>query len=211
MTILIDKLETPDVAPAGMSGRPGALRRLTQNPVVAFGLAILAVIVVIVLLAPFLPLADPSVTDVVDRLQKPFSNGHLLGTDQLGRDMLSRLIWGTRVSLAVGLTAALAAALVGSTTGILAAFYGGTVDMLLMRVIDVLMAFPYLLLALAIVAALGPGLINAMVAIIVVNIPFFARTVRGATLSLVNTEFMAAARCRAPLMSASCFSNCSRT
>ena len=194
MTILIDKLETPDVAPAGMSGRPGALRRLTQNPVVAFGLAILAVIVVIVLLAPFLPLADPSVTDVVDRLQKPFSNGHLLGTDQLGRDMLSRLIWGTRVSLAIGLTAALAAALVGSTTGILAAFYGGTVDMLLMRVIDVLMAFPYLLLALAIVAALGPGLINAMVAIIVVNIPFFARTVRGATLSLVNTEFMAAAR-----------------
>jgi peptide/nickel transport system permease protein len=180
MTILIDKLETPDVVPAGMSGRPSAVRRLTQNPVVALGLAILAAIGIIVLLAPFLPLADPSVTDVVDRLRTPFSPGHVLGTDQLGRDMLSRLIWGTRVSLAVGLTAALAAALVGSTIGILAAFYGGATDMLLMRIIDVLMAFPYLLLALAIVAALGPGLINAMVAIIVV--------------SLVNSEFMAAAR-----------------
>src|SRR5438105_259614 len=86
-----------------------------------------------------------------------------------------------------------ASSLRGSTIGLFAAFYGRLADMLLMRGIDILMAFPYLLLALAIVAALGPGLFNAMIAIIVVNIPFFARTVRGATLSLVNADFMAAA------------------
>ena len=193
MTAAIDQPEIAD-AVESVSGRPGALRRLTQNPVVAIGLAVLITIVVIVLLAPLLPLADPDVTDVAARLQKPFTAGHILGTDQLGRDMLSRLVWGTRVSLAVGVAAAFAAALIGSTIGLSAAFYGGAADMLLMRVIDILMAFPYLLLALAIVAALGPGLFNAMMAIIVVNIPFFARTVRGTTLGLVNADFMAAAR-----------------
>jgi peptide/nickel transport system permease protein len=174
--------------------RPGALRRLTQNPVVAAGLAVLILIVAIVLLAPVLPLADPNIAIVAERLHPLFTPGHVLGTDQLGRDMLSRLVWGTRVSLAVGIAAALTAALIGSTVGLFAAFYGRLADMLLMRGIDILMAFPYLLLALAIVAALGPGLFNAMIAIIVVNIPFFARTVRGATLSLVNADFMAAAR-----------------
>ena len=104
------------------------------------------------------------------------------------------LIWGTRLSLAVGVFAALMSCLIGSTIGLLAAFRGGWLDTLLMRGIDTLMAFPYLLLALAIVAALGPGLFNAMLAIIVVNVPFFARGVRGAALSVVRTDFMAAAR-----------------
>ena len=176
------------------SGRPSAWRRLTSNSVASFGLALLAVIVLIALAAPILPLADPNITDVAHRLAPAFSAGHLLGTDQVGRDILARLIWGTRVSLAVGVAAALTAALIGSAIGLFAAFYGNIVDMLLMRGIDMLMAFPYLLLALAIVAALGPGLLNAMVAIIIVNIPFFARAVRGATLAVVRADFMAAAR-----------------
>ena len=194
MTAAVEPIATLEEPLELASRRPGALRRLTQNPVVSVGLAVLVAIVAIVLLAPVLPLADPNVAAVAQRLHPPFTPGHVLGTDQLGRDMLSRLIWGTRVSLAVGIAAAFAAALVGSTIGLLAAFYGRLADMLLMRGIDILMAFPYLLLALAIVAALGPGLLNAMIAIIVVNIPFFARTVRGATLSLVNADFMAAAR-----------------
>ncbi len=177
-----------------MSGRPSAWRLLTQNGVVAFGLALLGVMVLIVLLAPVLPLLDPNVTDVAHRLKPPLYPGHWLGTDQVGRDILSRLIWGTRLSLVVGLTAALVAAAIGSAIGLSSAFYGGLADTLLMRGIDMLMAFPYLLLALAIVAALGPGLFNAMMAIIVVNIPFFARGVRGGTLSVVNADFMAAAR-----------------
>jgi peptide/nickel transport system permease protein len=180
-------------APKG-SGRPSAWRLLTQNSVVAFGLGLLGVMVLIVLTAPVLPLLDPNVTDVLHRLKPPLTPGHPLGTDQVGRDILSRLIWGTRLSLAVGVTAALTAATIGSLVGLSAAFYGGLVDTLLMRSIDMLMAFPYLLLALAIVAALGPGLFNAMMAIVVVNIPFFARGVRGGTLSVVHADFMAAAR-----------------
>jgi peptide/nickel transport system permease protein len=194
MTVAIEPTDVADTLIEAVSGRPGALRRLTQNPVVTAGLVVLLLIVAIVLLAPVLTLADPNVTNVAIRLRAPFTPGHFLGTDQLGRDMLSRLIWGTRVSLAVGIAAAFAAAFIGSTIGLAAGFYGRTADMLLMRIIDILMAFPYLLLALAIVAALGPGLFNAMIAIIVVNIPFFARTVRGTTLGVASADFMAAAR-----------------
>jgi peptide/nickel transport system permease protein len=176
------------------SGRPTAWRLLLQNPVATLGLTIVAAIVLVVLAAPFLPLPNPDATDVAHRLRPPFTPGHFLGTDQVGRDILARLMWGTRLSLAVGVAAALAAATIGSLIGLSAAFYGGFVDNVLMRGIDMLMAFPYLLLALAIVAALGPGLINAMLAIIIVNIPFFARGVRGATLSIVHADFIAAAR-----------------
>src|SRR5690606_37219990 len=99
-------------------------------------------------------------------------------------DILSRLLWGTRVSRAVGLSANLVAAVFGSLIGLVAGYYGRLVDNLLMRSIDMVMAFPYILLALAIVAALGPGLMNALYAIAVVNIPFFARNIRGVTLGL---------------------------
>jgi peptide/nickel transport system permease protein len=160
----------------------------------SFGLLLLTLIVVMVVAAPILPLAPPHVANVAQRLRPPLTPGHFLGTDQVGRDILSRLIWGTRLSLAVGVFAALIASLVGSAIGLLAAFRDGWIDTLLMRGIDMLMAFPYLLLALAIVAALGPGLVNAMIAITIVNVPFFARGVRGAALSVVRTDFMAAAR-----------------
>jgi peptide/nickel transport system permease protein len=176
------------------SGRPTAWRLLTQNRVASFGLVLLGAIVIVAIAAPILPLSDPAVTDLAHRLRPPFTAGHILGTDQVGRDILSRLVWGTRLSLAVGVTAAFAAAAIGSMIGLVAAFYGGLADTLLMRGVDMLMAFPYLLLALAIVAALGPGLFNAMLAIIIVNIPFFARGVRGGTLSIVHADFMAAAR-----------------
>ncbi len=122
------------------------------------------------------------------------SEGHLLGTDQLGRDLLSRLLWGTQLSLAVGFAAALIAALIGSAIGIIAGYFGGRIDNVFMRGIDILMAFPYILLALAIVAALGPGLLNALVAVAAVNIPFFARNIRGVTVSLAQREFVEAAR-----------------
>jgi peptide/nickel transport system permease protein len=184
---------SPAPAPTAR-GRPTAWRLLTQNRVAVFGLVLLGVIVLTAIAAPILPLPDPGVTDLAHRLRPPFTPSHILGTDQVGRDILSRLIWGARLSLAVGVTAALTAAAIGSIIGLIAAFYGGLADMLLMRGVDMLMAFPYLLLALAIVAALGPGLFNAMLAIIIVNIPFFARGVRGGTLSIVNADFMAAAR-----------------
>ena len=174
--------------------RTSAWARLSRNTLAVIGLVIVVVILAIAVLAPLLPLADPNATAPADRLLPPFSEGAWLGTDQLGRDMLSRLVWGARVSIAVGVAATLVAALAGSTIGLVAAYFGRLADNVLMRGVDMLMAFPYLLLALAIVAALGPGLLNALLAIAVVNIPFFARSVRGATLGLVQREFIEAAR-----------------
>jgi peptide/nickel transport system permease protein len=144
--------------------------------------------------APLLALSDPTLTAPAARMLPPLSSGHLLGTDHLGRDLLSRLIWGTRSSILVGLAATLTAALIGALIGIAAGWLGRLADALLMRGVDVLMAFPYLLLALAIVAALGPGLSNAMLAIAVANVPFFARAVRAAVLDLRHQDYVAAAR-----------------
>ena len=132
---------------------------------------LIGLIAVLILLVPVLPLPDPDATAPADRLKPVFSAGHLLGTDQLGRDILSRLLWGTRLSVTVGFTATLIAALLGSAIGIVAGYVGGRTDNAIMRGIDMLMAFPYILLALAIVAALGPGLMNALYAIAIVNIP----------------------------------------
>lgn len=167
---------------------------LMSNRLAAFGFFLLIAICLVVLAAPLLPLPNPDATAPATRLQPLFTSGHLLGTDQLGRDILSRVIWGTRVSVAVGFAATLIAAIIGSSIGLVAGFVGGRTDNLMMRSIDMLMAFPYILLALAIVAVLGPGLMNALFAIAVVNIPFFARNVRGVTLGLAHREFIDAAR-----------------
>jgi peptide/nickel transport system ATP-binding protein/peptide/nickel transport system permease protein len=170
------------------------VRLLFRNRLAAMGAVVLAIILLLALLTPFLPLADPDATATADRFQRPFSEGHLLGTDHLGRDLLSRLMWGTRLSLAVGITAAVIAATIGSGIGIVAGYFGGRIDNVIMRFVDMLMAFPYILLALAIVAALGPGLMNALIAVAAVNIPFFARNIRGVTVGLARREFIDAAR-----------------
>lgn len=182
------------VAAIGKLWPSAGWRRFRGNHLAIFGLALLAALVALALGAPMLPLADPYVTDLSHRMLPAGSQGHLLGTDQLGRDLLSRLVWGTRTSLAVGFFAVLIAALLGTLVGLVAGYFRGWLDTVLMRSIDVLLAFPYLLLALAIVAALGPGLRNAMIAIAVVNVPFFARTVRGTVLGLAEREFIEAAR-----------------
>ncbi|WP_138466752.1 dipeptide/oligopeptide/nickel ABC transporter permease/ATP-binding protein [Poseidonocella sp. HB161398] len=170
------------------------LRLLFRNRLAALGAAVLALILALVILAPLLPLPDPDATATAERFARPFSPGHLLGTDHLGRDLLARLVHGTRMSLAIGLAAALAAAVLGSAIGIVAGYAGGRTDNIIMRAIDMLMAFPYILLALAIVAALGPGLLNALIAVAAVNIPFFARNIRGITVGLAGREFIDAAR-----------------
>nr|WP_314423678.1 dipeptide/oligopeptide/nickel ABC transporter permease/ATP-binding protein [uncultured Erwinia sp.] len=174
--------------------RPSLWSLLLANRLATLGLIILLLTAIVALCAPLLPLADPDATNLLQRLLPPLSPGHLLGTDPLGRDVLSRLIWGTRVSLAVGISATLLAALFGTLIGLLAGYAGGRTDSLLMRLIDMLMAFPYILLALAIVAVLGPGLLNALYAIAVVNIPFFARNIRGLTVGLRQRDFVQAAR-----------------
>ncbi|MEQ5316518.1 dipeptide/oligopeptide/nickel ABC transporter permease/ATP-binding protein [Providencia vermicola] len=167
---------------------------LLANRLATIGLVILMVIILLALLAPWLPLDNPDETNLVNRLLPVFSSGHVLGTDHLGRDILSRLLWGTRVSLMVGISATLIAAVFGTLIGLIAGYVGHRTDTILMRCIDMLMAFPYILLALAIVAVLGPGLLNALYAIALVNIPFFARNIRGLTVGLRDRDFIQAAR-----------------
>ena len=176
------------------SGRPSAWKLFSANRLAVAGFFILIAVLLAALAAPILPLVPPDVTNPANRLQLPLADGHLLGTDQLGRDILSRLIFGTRTSIAVGLSATLVAAIFGSLIGLVAGYAGGRTDNLIMRGIDMVMGFPYILLALAIVAALGPGLLNALYAIAIVNIPFFARNIRGVTVGLVHREFVDAAR-----------------
>ena len=167
---------------------------ISRNRLALFGGVLLILIFIISFLSPILPLKDPDITKTSDRFLLPFSDGYLLGTDHLGRDLLSRLLWGTRLSLLVGISAALISATIGSILGTIAGFYGNKTDNVIMRLIDVLMAFPYILLALAIVAVLGPGLFNAMIAVALVNIPFFARNIRGVTVTIANKEFIEAAK-----------------
>ncbi|MEX2445168.1 MAG: dipeptide/oligopeptide/nickel ABC transporter permease/ATP-binding protein [Alkalispirochaeta sp.] len=177
-----------------MSSFSSKFRRFFYNRLATVGLVIVLVVIAISLMAPILPLPNPNATKLSFRMLPPGSEGYPLGADELGRDMLSRLIWGLRVSLAVGISATAIAAVIGSLIGIFSAFYGGVLDNTLMRGVDMLMAFPYMLLALSIVAVLGPGLFNALIAISIVNIPFFARNVRGATVGLVRLEYVDAAR-----------------
>ena len=187
-------MSTHATTSAPASPRLTAWRLLANNRLAVGGLCLILLIALLALLVPLLPLPDPDATAPAERLKPVLTEGHLLGTDQLGRDILSRLLWGARISLAVGLAATLIAAVFGSAIGIVAGYAGGRADNLMMRGIDMLMAFPYILLALAIVAALGPGLMNALYAIAVVNIPFFARNVRGVTLGYAHREFVDAAR-----------------
>ncbi len=170
------------------------LKLLFRNRLAAMGAVVMTAIVAICLITPLLPLQDPDVTDTGSRFLGPFEEGHVLGTDHLGRDQLSRLLWGTRLSLTVGFVAALLAAVFGSLIGVTAGYFGGRTDNLMMRGVDMLMAFPYILLALAIVAALGPGLLNALIAVAAVNIPYFARNIRGISAGLAAREFIDAAR-----------------
>jgi peptide/nickel transport system permease protein len=169
-------------------------RRLLRNR-----LAVLAFLVILgaaaaAFLAPHLPLADPDAVDTPNRLRPPLTAGHWLGTDEFGRDLLARLIWGARVSLLAGVATAGAAMLIGVVLGIVGGYYSGWTETVVMRLTDILMAFPYILLAIAIVAGLGPGLRNAMIAITIVGFPIYTRLVRGIVLSVREREFVEAAR-----------------
>ncbi|GLQ72007.1 dipeptide/oligopeptide/nickel ABC transporter permease/ATP-binding protein [Vibrio penaeicida] len=167
---------------------------LLRNPLTAIALVVFSLLIATIALTPWLGLQDPNAINTANKFLPVFSSNHVLGTDHLGRDLFSRLLWGTQLSLLVGISASVGAAVIGSTIGIVAGYFGGRVDNVFMRTIDMLMAFPYILLALAIVAALGPGLMNALVAVVAVNIPFFARNIRGVTVGIAHKEFIDAAR-----------------
>lgn len=161
---------------------------------VAVGVLLVALLFLVAILSPLISPHDPLATNPDNSYLPPLSPGHLLGTDELGRDMLSRVLWGARVSLPVAFVAVAVGLIGGGLIGLTSGYAGGVVDLLLMRFIDALLAFPGLILAIAIVAALGPGLRNAMIAIGIVAIPLYARLVRAVVLQLKQMEFIVATR-----------------
>ncbi|MFO7631217.1 MAG: ABC transporter permease [Caldilinea sp.] len=170
-----------------------ALRFLRRNPLVLLGLAIFSAWVIISIGAPWIAPYDPLKQNIVSRLQPP-SADHWFGTDQLGRDVFSRVLYGGRLSLPAGILVILVAGIIGTVIGALAGFIGGWMDEGAMRVTEIFMAFPTIILAMAIAAALGPSLINAVIAMVVVWWPNYARVVRSLVISVKSQEYVEAAR-----------------
>jgi peptide/nickel transport system permease protein len=177
--------------PDSRAGR--AWRRLLRDPVTAGSLAVVLLVLAVAVLAPYLAPRDPYLQTLSDRRAAPGS-AYLLGADEFGRDILSRLLYGANLALRVALVSTTLGLVSGASLGLVAGFFGGAVDELLMRATDVLLAFPYLLLAIAIVTALGPGELSTQIAIGCWALPSFARLTRSSTLSLAAREFVEAAR-----------------
>lgn len=170
-------------------------RRLKRNKMAVLGLIILIVLVLLALFADVIANYDNVVIkqNLAHRLQGP-SAAHWLGTDEFGRDIFARLIHGTRVSLQVGIVAVGISIVIGGILGAVAGYYGGKLDNIIMRIMDIFLAVPSILLAIAIVSALGPSIINLMLAISISSVPSYARIVRASVLSIRDQEFIEAAK-----------------
>jgi ABC-type dipeptide/oligopeptide/nickel transport system permease subunit len=158
------------------------------------GLGLIICLAICALFAPWLAPHDPTSIDPNALRMPPFSGQYMLGTDDVGRDLLSRLIWGSRLSLGVGISVVAISASIGIMLGVLAGFFGGWIDRVIMRLIDILMSLPSILLALVVVAILGPGLKNAVLAVAVVAIPGFTRVARACVFEQKEMEYVTAAR-----------------
>jgi peptide/nickel transport system permease protein len=170
------------------------LRQLRRDPVAMTAAAVLLLIIAAALLAPWVSPADPYKASMLRRLLPPGSPGHLLGTDELGRDMLTRLIHGGRMSLVIGVLPVIAAFVIGTGIGLVAGYAGGWVNMAIMRTLDVFYAFPSVLLAVAIAGALGPGMSNSMIALTMVFIPQVVRVAESVTTQVRHLDYVDAAR-----------------
>jgi peptide/nickel transport system permease protein len=173
---------------------PDVTRRLLRDKVSVACMLLLAAIVLGALLAPWIAPGDPSVGSVLKRLKPVGTPGHILGTDELGRDMLTRLLYGGRTSLLMGMAPVGMALLIGGTLGMVAGFRGGVVNAAIMRTVDVLFAFPSVLLAVAIAGALGAGVGNTLLALTIVLIPPLVRVTESATTQVRSLDFIEAAR-----------------
>ena len=190
-------VEVPVALPMVPTGGQGlwsdAFRRLVRSRGATAGGVIFGLFVIMALAAPLLTPHDPIRLNVVESLEPP-SARHWLGTDQFGRDVLARVIYGARVSMAMGVVAVTISVVLGSALGLVSGYYRGTVDLLVMRLVDVMLAFPGILLALVIIAVLGPNLGSAMIAVGVSGMPLFVRVVRSSTLTVRALQYVEAAQ-----------------
>lgn len=168
--------------------------RMRRNPLALAGLGIVAVLLFMAAFAPWLAPHDPIAQNLSNRLLPPFSPGHLLGTDDFGRDILSRILYGSRITLFIIGLVAVTAPVFGLLVGTVAGYFGGWTDEILMRITDIFLAFPKLILALALVAVLGPGMENAILAIALTSWPPYARVARAETLTVRTSDYIAAVR-----------------
>ncbi|MEY4305827.1 MAG: hypothetical protein RIT52_2002 [Pseudomonadota bacterium] len=168
--------------------------RMRRNPLAMVGLGIVAVLMIMAAFAPWLAPHDPITQDLSNRLHPPFTPGHILGTDDFGRDILSRILYGSRITLFIIGLVAVTAPVFGLAVGTVAGYFGGWTDEILMRITDIFLAFPKLILALALVAVLGPGMENAILAIAITSWPPYARVARAETLTVRTSDYIAAVR-----------------
>jgi peptide/nickel transport system permease protein len=184
----------PNVAPVLRLGFTMRLQKRGLNPTLLAGLVLLAVVFLVAIAAPLLTPYDPIAQSLDEAFQPPLSGAHILGTDNFGRDIWSRIVYSTRLDLQIGLFSVLFPFVFGSLIGIATGYLGGRLDTLVMRVVDVLMAFPFLILVVAIMSILGPGLSNLYIAVGLVGWIQYARIARGETLGTRNLEYVQAAR-----------------
>ncbi|MGG0934763.1 nickel transporter permease [Brevibacillus centrosporus] len=170
------------------------LRNAARSKAVLIGGIIVLAVVLAAILAPLLSTHDPYEMNVKERLLDPLEGGHLLGTDQFGRDLYTRILYGAQVSLEVGIVSVSLALVIGVTLGLISGYYGGWIDTVIMRFVDIVLSFPVLLLAIAFVAALGPGIENVIIALALVYWTSYARLVRATVLSIKEEEYVQAAR-----------------
>ncbi len=170
-----------------------ALRLLGRSPSAIFGVSLVAIIILAAVFAPWFATHDPAAQILSDQLQPP-SAKYILGTDHLGRDIYSRIVWGARISLQMGILAVSIGLALGVTMGFVSGFAGGLLDLFIMRIVDILLSFPLYLLAILVMAILGPSLTNAMIAVGVATFPHIARLVRGETLAVKERDYIEAAR-----------------
>jgi peptide/nickel transport system permease protein len=170
-----------------------ALGRLCRDKAAVAGLIVIALLLLVVIFAPLIAPHSPTDQSFINKLQGP-SRNHLMGTDEFGRDTLSRVIYGSRVALRVGLLPVAIALVFGVAAGLAAGYYAGITDQITMRLVDIMLAFPWLLLAIGIVAILGPGINNVIIAVAIIYVPAFARIVRASVLSIKEREYVEAAR-----------------
>jgi len=171
-----------------------SLRRLFASRLVVVGLAVLVVVVALALAAPLVAAADPTAQQLEQKLRPPLNASHPLGTDQLGRDVLARMLFGTRVSLVVAVLAVLVSGGVGIGLGVVAGFYSGRADAAIMRLVDVQLSMPVTLVAIAVITVAGTSLLNLVLVLGLSQWPLYARVVRGEALGLRGREFLVAAR-----------------
>lgn len=196
MEISTEKKFQPPIAPAEEKAESPwleAWKSFSKNKIALVGAAIVLFFVLVAILAPLIAPYGFKEQVLAERLQAP-SAKHWFGTDDFGRDIFSRVVYGARISLWVGFFSVLGSIVVGCLLGILAGYYGRWVDMVISRLFDIMLAFPSILLAIAIVAVLGPSLRNALIAIAVINIPNFGRLIRSRVLSVKEEEYIMAAR-----------------